>query len=532
MSQDATAPATGLLESFSPIDGERVGAVPVTRPEDVQAIVDDVAEVQPFWAQLPLVDRARYMRRAAQVIIDNLDELSELLTREQGKPRNESFSMELVPTIDSLRWIAEGGQRILADEKVSMPLFVRQKSAHFAYEPLGVVGVIAPWNYPWSIPFGEVAIALMAGNGVVLKPSELTPLIGERIRWVFERAGLPQGIVRVAQGAGEVGNALVESSAAKIFFTGSVEVGRLVGAACGARMKGCVLELGGKDPMIVCADANLPNAISGCAWGGFANASQTCSGIERVYVVREVAERFVEGVVRAAETLVVGDPMRWTTEIGPMVSHEQYEIVKDLVDDAVANGAVMRCGGAVEIRGHEGRDFYAPTVLTGVTHDMRIMGREIFGPVIPIVTVDSEEEAIRLANDSDFGLGASVWTLDRGRGERIASRIDSGMVWINDHMYSHGVCSCSWGGVKESGLGRSHSKFGFYECVNVKLVAWEPSRARDFWWHPYDESLAQGLRAGAQLLHGRDADKAGALRKGATPIFRLARKSLRDVLKR
>jgi acyl-CoA reductase-like NAD-dependent aldehyde dehydrogenase len=528
----AATPAPGVLESYSPIDGRRMGAVAVTRPEDVQAVVDDVAAVQPFWAQLPLVDRARYMRRTGQVIIDNLDELSELLTREQGKPRNESFSMELVPTVDSLRWIAEAGQRLLASEKVPLPLFVRPKSARFVYEPLGVVGVIAPWNYPWSIPFGEVAIALMAGNGVVLKPSELTPLIGERIRWVFERAGLPEGIVRVAHGDGEVGNALVESSAAKIFFTGSAEVGRRVGIACAERFKRSVLELGGKDPMIVCADANLPNAISGCLWGGFANAGQTCSGIERVYVLREVADRFIEGVTGGARELEVGDPMQWTTEIGPMVSHEQYEIVEELVDDAVAQGAVMRCGGPVEMPGYEGRDFYAPTVLTDVTPEMRIMREEIFGPVVPIVTVESEEEAISLANDSVFGLGASVWTRDRAHGERIAARIAAGMVWINDHMYSHGVCACSWGGVKESGLGRSHSKFGFYECVNVKLVSWEASRARDFWWHPYDESLGKGLHAAAQLLYGRDADKAGALRRGARPLLRLARKSLRDVLKR
>ncbi len=260
---------------------------PPSRPSQVQSVVDDVAAVQPFWAQLPLGDRARYMRRAGQAIIDQLDELSTLLTREQGKPRAESYSMELVPTIDSLRWLADAGPGILSDERVPLPLFFRQKRARHTFEPLGVVGVIAPWNYPWSIPFGEVAVALMAGNGVVLKPASLTPLIGQRIQDVFERAGLPEGLVRTVHGGGAVGQALVESTAAKIFFTGSVGVGRGVGRACADRMKGSVLELGGKDPMIVCADANLPNAISGCLWGGFANAGQTCAGIERVYVERD-----------------------------------------------------------------------------------------------------------------------------------------------------------------------------------------------------------------------------------------------------
>jgi acyl-CoA reductase-like NAD-dependent aldehyde dehydrogenase len=305
-----------------------------------------------------------------------------------------------------------------------------------------------------------------------------------------------------------------------------------VGVACAERMKDSVLELGGKDPMIVLADANLPNAISGALWGGFANAGQTCAGIERVYVIRDVADRFVEGVVRGAEALEVGDPMEWETEIGPMVSRDQFEIVDELVKDAVAGGATMRCGGRAEVSGHADAAFFAPTVLTDVTPDMRIMREEIFGPVLPIVTAESEEEAIRLANDSEFGLGASVWTLDRARGDRIARRLESGMVWINDHMYSHGAFSCSWGGVKESGLGRSHSKFGFYECVNVKLVAWEPSRTRNFWWHPYDRSLGKAMHAAAQLLYGRDADKAGALRRGALPIARVVRKSLRDVLKR
>jgi acyl-CoA reductase-like NAD-dependent aldehyde dehydrogenase len=527
--ETATPAAPPPLESYSPIDGERIGAVPVTPPGDVQALVSDVAAVQPFWAQLPLSDRARYMRRTGQVIIDNLEELGELITREQGKPRGEAYTMELLPTIDALRWIAEAGPGVLSGERTSLPVFMRQKSARHTFEPLGVVGVIAPWNYPWSIPFGEVAMALMSGNGVVLKPSELTPLIGERIGWVFRRAGLPEGIVRVAHGDGEVGRALVESSVAKVFFTGSVDVGRRVGVACAERMKGSVLELGGKDPMIVCADGALPNAISGCLWGGFANAGQTCAGIERVYVLREVADRFVDGVVRGARALRVGDPREWTTEIGPMVSREQFEIVRELVDDAVANGATLHCGGPVE---GTDRDVYAPAVLTGVTHEMRIMREEVFGPVVPIVTVDSEEEAIALANDSEFGLGASVWTRDRGRGERIARRIQAGMVWVNDHMYSHGACSCAWGGVKDSGLGRAHSKLGFHECVNVKLLTWEPSRTRNFWWHPYDDSLGKALPAAAKLLYGRDADKPEALRRGIVPLARLAHKSLRDVLRR
>ena len=524
--EGATTAARTELESFSPATGERIGAVPTIAPDEVQSIVDDVASVQPFWAQLPLPDRARYMRRAAQAIIDDLDALATLLSREQGKPVNESYVMELLPTIDALHWIADNGEGILDDERIRQPqIFFKQKRAWFSYEPLGVVGVIAPWNYPWSIPFGEVAIALMCGNGVVLKPASLTPLIGQRIQTIFERAGVPEGLVQTVHGGGAVGNALVESSAAKIFFTGSVDVGRRVGTGCAERLKGCVLELGGKDAQLVLRDANLPNAISGCLWGGFANAGQTCSGIERVYVVPEVADRFVEAVVAGARQLRVGDPLSFDTEIGPMVSEEQYDLVVELVDDAVANGARLHCGGPTEVPGMSGR-FYAPAVLTGIRHDMRIMREEIFGPVVPIVKVGSEEEAVELANDSEFGLGASVWSLDRDRAARIGRRLESGMVWLNDHMYSHGACQCAWGGVKHSGLGRAHSKFGFYECVNVKQMVWEPSRTRNFWWHPYDASLGRAMDSAAKLLYGRDADKWGALRAGAAPLARLALKML------
>jgi acyl-CoA reductase-like NAD-dependent aldehyde dehydrogenase len=527
-----SATAVAHLESFNPATGEPIGSVAATPPEHVQAVVDSVARVQPAWGQLTLEARGRYLERAAEVLLDESDEIRDLIAREQGKPRNEAFSMELLPTIDALKWIAKAGVEILSEEKVPMPqLFLKTKRSAFVYEPLGVIGVISPWNYPWSIPFGEVALALMAGNGVVLKPASLTPLIGERIVSVFERAGVPAGLVRVVHGPG-TGAALAESSVGKVFFTGSVETGRSVAEACARRLTGCVLELGGKDPMIVLGDAHLEHAIAGALWGGFANAGQTCSGIERVYVERAVADRFIAGVVAGAERLRVGDPMSWDTEIGPMVSGEQRELVRELVDDAVAAGATLRCGGPVDAPAGLDGAFYSPTVLTGVTHDMRIMREEIFGPVLPIIVVDSEAEAVTLANDSDFGLGASVWTSDRTRGERIAAELQSGMVWINDHMFSHGACQCAWGGVKDSGLGRTHSKFGLYECVNVKLRTWEGSALRDPWWHPYDETLGRALRETAYLLYGPAAARGRALRDGAVPLTRLGARLARDAFRR
>jgi acyl-CoA reductase-like NAD-dependent aldehyde dehydrogenase len=517
----------GTLESFNPATGELVGTVETIKPGQVQAVVDDVAEVQPFWAQLSLADRGRYMRRAADLLVEDMEQVADLLTREQGKPITESYVMELIPTIDALRWCAVAGPKILADEKIPYPqAFLKTKRSFFSYEPLGVVGVIAPWNYPWSIPFGEVALALMAGNGVVLKPASLTPLLGERIQRAFDDAGFPEGLVRTVHGGGAIGQALCEASTAKIFFTGSVEVGRKVGEVCAQRLKGSVLELGGKDPQIVCADADLANAVSGCVWGGFANAGQTCSGIERTYVVESIAEQFLDGLRRETERLTVGDPLDWETEVGPMVSGEQADIVTGLVDDALAGGADRVTGGPREVDGYEGR-FIAPTVLAGVEDEMRIMNEEIFGPVVPVIVVKDEAEALERANDSNFGLGASVWTKDRAKGERIARRIESGMVWINDHSYSHGAMQCSWGGVKESGLGRSHSKFGLYECVNVKLVSWEPGLTRDLWWQPYDGDLGTALRSSVRLLYGRGAGRVKALREGAGPLVRVTRKMLR-----
>ena len=365
--------------------------------------------------------------------------------------------------------------------------------------------MIAPWNYPWSIPFGEVAIALMAGNGVVLKPASLTPLLGEAIRRVFEKGGLPEGLVRVVHGGGAVGDALARSSVGKVFFTGSVEVGRKVGEVCAAEPQGLGARARRQGPDDRLRRRRPRQRDLRRRLGRLRQRRPDLLGDRaRLRRCATIADRFVEGVVREAEKLRLGDPLEWDTEIGPMTSEDQYEIVVELIEDAVAAGATKLCGGPTEVAGLPGK-FVAPTVLTGVTHEMRIMREEIFGPVLPIVVVDSEQEAIDLANDSEFGLGASVWTKDRQKGERIARRIESGMVWVNDHSFSHGACQCAWGGVKDSGVGRSHSKFGFYECVNIKMNAWEPGLTRDFWWHPYDQHPRRGgPRLGeAPLRQGR-----------------------------
>ena len=521
----AAGTAGSSIESFDVATGERLGAVPATPPEQVAAIVGDVAEVQPFWAQLPLSDRARYMRRAAQVILDNLDALARLVTREQGKPLTESYVAELLPTVDALHWIAARGERILRDERerYTHPFFLQKKS-YLSFAPLGVIAVITPWNEPWSAPFVEAAVALMCGNGVVVKPSPLTPICGQRVEDVFKRAGMPEGVVRTVHGGADVGEALVEAGVSKVFFTGSREAGRSVALRCAERVKGAVLELGGNDPQIVLANAPLDHAVDGCVWGAFANAGQTCSGIRRVSVVRVVADRFVSGVVERTRALRVGDPQRWDTDVGPMLSAERRDRVAALVEEAVEQGATLHCGGPVESEGPAA--YFAPAVLTGVRPEMRVVAEDVLGPVVPVVEVDTEEEAIRRANDSRFGLGASVWTLDRDKGRRIARRLEAATVWINDHMYSHGPLQLSWGGVKESGLGSVHSKFGFYECVDHKHVAWDPSRTRSPFWFPYDESLARAAEAAARLLHGRDADKRDALRAGAGPLARVVRRSL------
>ena len=402
------------------------------------------------------------------------------------------------------------------------------KKAKFSYEPIGVVGVIAPWNYPWSIPFDEVAMALMAGNGVVLKPASLTPLLGERIRETFEKAGLRRGwsesCTAAARSAGRCASPRRERSSSPDRSRSAAGSAR----SAPRQLKGSVLELGGKDPQIVCADADLDERDLGLHLGRV-RERRTDLLRDRAHLRRRGRRRALHRGRRRGARASSRSATRceWETEIGPMVSRISSGSSPTWWTTRSPRVRSGSRGGPREVPGLSG-EFIAPTVLAGVEDEMRIMKEEIFGPVVPIIVVDSEEEALRRANDSNFGLGASVWTKDRAKGERMARRIESGMVWINDHSYTHAACQCSWGGVKESGLGRSHSKFGFYECVDIKLVSWEPGMTRDFWWQPYDRTLGQAVRASARLLYGRNGQRFRRCARAACRLLRIGARAFED----
>ena len=431
-------------------------------------------------------------------MLDSADEIAATVTAETGKPLLESFTAELFVGLDNLIWAASNLDGVLRPERLRFPQpHLRHKRGWLLYEPVGVIGVISPWNFPFGIPFTQAAFAVAAGNAVVIKPSELTPLSGAWVEKVF-----PDGLVRVVQGAGEVGEALVRSPGiGKVVFTGSGEVGRRVASLAGERLRPVTLELGGKDPMLVFEDADLDRAIAGALWGSFANCGQVCSGVERIYVARPLHEAFVEELARRGKRLRIGRGEELETELGPLISEEQRGRVEELVEDAVGRGADVRLGGSrpdVDLPGW----FYEPTILTSVEREARLEREEIFGPVVSVTPFADEAEAVRLANGSSFGLGASVWTSDLERAQRVTRRLEAGSVWTNDVAYSYGTGQASWGGTKESGFGRTHSKHGLYELSRVKFADLDRGRVPVPWWYPYGDGVLDGFRGMAGVLYG------------------------------
>ena len=482
-----TVVAGGVLEIVNPATLEVVGTVATDDPAVAPARVAEAIEAQSRWAERTPAERAAALRKLSRLILARVDDIAATVMAETAKPRVEAYTTELFPALDSLAWLARNAPRLLAPERVryTQPHLLH-KRARMIYEPLGVVAVIAPWNFPFAIPFTQAAFAVAAGNAVVLKPSELTPLSGALVGSLFEEVGAP---VTVLQGAGDVGAALVESPGiAKVVFTGSAEVGREVAAAAGARLVPVTLELGGKDPMLVLDDADLPRAVSGALWGSYLNCGQVCSGVERIYVEGALFDPFVEELARRTHEL----------ELGPLISEEQRTRVEGLVADAIARGARVVAGGsAPDRRGW----FYEPTVLADVPTDARIQREETFGPVVTVQRVADERAAIAAANEGSFGLGASVWTRDRRRAAAVAPKLRAGTVWHNDHAYTYATAQASWGGRGESGFGRTHSKHGLYDLTAVKLVDRDSGRFNVPWWFPYDDG--ESFRGALHAFYGR-----------------------------
>ncbi len=507
--------------------------------------------MQPLWALLRVQDRARYMLGMAQAVIDELDELREAIAAEQQRPRTEVAVLELLAAIDALKWIGRDGAAVLDARRVGVHRSLAPtKRARVAYEPYGVIGVIGAGSAPFAQPLGQIAGALLAGNGVVFKPAVRAGESARRIARVCARAGLPEGLVRILDGGAEAGLELARAPIGKLLFTGSPAVGREVAQACVAREVEVSVELGGKDAMIVLADANVERAAAAALWAGCAAAGQARGSLERVYVAPEVHERFVAATVARARAMRVGDPNADPrVQIGPLSSVRRAAHVDELVREAVKQGATLRCGGPLSAEGavanaatgalrakvdpapdagddHSEKCLYAPAVLTGVTHEMRIMREQIGGPVLAVMSFQSVSQAIALANDSQFGLGASVWSADRYRALRIARLIDAGMVWVNDHLPGPMIARGPWGAAAGSGLGRTLGEAGLRACAQEKLIASELSGSRGLWWGPYDELAAQAARAAAKLRSTREADRERAWREGALSQARVGARAL------
>jgi len=472
-----TETADHVIESRNPATGELLGTVPEMDEHQVHDAVKRARGAAGDWAALPVDRRVDHLLDVRDLMLDRVDDLVALVCAETGKTRLEALFSEIMVTAETIAHYAKRAPKVLAPERVSPGLFRTKRAVKF-HEPFGVVGVISPWNYPFTLTMTPVVTALLAGSTVVLKPSEVTPLVGVAVGDLFRDVGAHPDIVQVVTGGGATGHAVVTGGVDKIAFTGSVATGRKVMQAAAERLTPVVLELGGKDPMVVMEDADLDRAAAAAVWGAFTNAGQTCISIERVYAVAAVFDDFVEKVVERARALKVG------RDLGSMTFPRQIEIVERHVADAVAKGARVLVGGR-RVPGAPGLQ-YEPTVLVDVDHSMDIMREETFGPVLPIMSARDEDEALRLANDSAYGLDASVFTGSPERAERLAAGVESGTVCVNDVLVNYALPGLPFGGVKDSGIGRAHGDEGLLEFSRVKAVAYDRAglRREPHWFAP------------------------------------------------
>lgn len=486
------------IRSYDPGNGELLGEAPLCGVAETREAVAAARTALPAWRDLGYTGRGRLLLKWRDRIRDDHRGLAELLSRENGKPLPDALT-EVLSACEFLAYYAKQSSRILADRPISVPNPVMRNAKTFlTYEPKGVIGVITPWNYPLLLSMSSIAAALAAGNTVVHKPSEWTPLLATRLDQLAQDI-LPPGVLGLVTGDGSTGAALLDTEIDHVCFTGGVSTGIKVAERAATKLISVTLELGGKDAAVVMPDADLDFTARGVVWSAFSNSGQACASIERLYVPRELMPGLSERILRRVEALTIGHALEPGVEVGPIISERQLATIDAQVQDAIAKGAKVLLGGQ---RLPRPGTYYAPTVITDVTPEMLLMREETFGPVLPIIPVDSVEEAIRLANDSPFGLNASVWGRDLDAAEKVARRLEAGTIWVNTGLDTYGVPQTPRGGFKLGGLGKVGGEAGLLELVESKLIDMNRSgRTRPF-WYPAGLGLFDFLEGSLMALHG------------------------------
>jgi succinate-semialdehyde dehydrogenase/glutarate-semialdehyde dehydrogenase len=488
------------LRARSPVTLEPIGEFECASAEEVRAAVERARKAQADWTKLSFDERAAYMWRLLDQFVTRQDEVIDAVTQETGKARTEAIGMEVFACCDSITYYAKRAKKFLAPEKRRVHgMMGLLKRLRLVYEPLGVVGLITPWNGPVVLTVNPMVQALMAGNAVVHKPSEVTPFSALLVKSMTEAAGFPADLYQVVQGDGQTGAALLEAGVDKVSFTGSVATGRKVGETCGRLLIPCTLELGGKDAMIVCADADLDRAAQGALAGSCMNTGHYCCGTERIYVVEPVYDEFLRRVVEGAKQLRQSDHGEF--DVGAVFWDKQMDIIEAHMRDATARGAKVLVGGRrnPRLRGL----YYEPTVVVDVNHDMDLMRKETFGPIVAVMKVKDEEEAIRLANDSEYGLNGNVWTRDADKGQRLAERMQTGGVCVNDMALTYGLHDAPFGGIKASGIGQVNGPIGIRGYCHLKPISADRrGKGKLQGGYPYTRKAEDGMQKLIRLLYG------------------------------
>jgi succinate-semialdehyde dehydrogenase/glutarate-semialdehyde dehydrogenase len=480
-----------MIKSINPATLELNGEVEETPIDSIEGIFQKSRIAQKKWAKIPLEERAKRVVEVNKVISEQFEEISLLISNEVGKPPSEAFISEVYGVMDSTFYYYTTVNDVLGGEReVSLRFYESLDKKSFIIRiSNGVLCVIGPYNYPFTIPFQQIVQSLMAGNSVIFKPSSDTVLVGQKIQEIFDNIDLPENLVQTVYGSGSnLGNPLIDN-ADKVIFTGSTATGKRIMQRGANTLTEVSLELGGKSAMVVFPDANVERAILAARWGAFTNSGQVCASVKRLYLHSEIYDSFLEKLIKLTKELKQDIPTNPNVDVGAMINEEQLNWVDKMVQTGIDEGARVLVGG----RRNPNFDgyFYEPTILEASDNNMKVVQEEIFGPVLVVLRFEGEDQVVEMVNNNQYGLTSAVWTNDIEKGKRIAEEIDTGSVMINEVVYTFALAATPWGGTKNSGIGRTHGELGFYEVTRPLHINVDRYKEPDLWWMKYDESYEE-----------------------------------------